>query len=74
LRYKRFDVPLDAPTLKSIGLPELADDMDSISAMDRADQIGSYLEIGRRAADRDLDEGVFSLSFDVRPRPGFADS
>jgi hypothetical protein len=73
LRYRRFDVVLDAPTLKKIGLSELGDDLDSIVRMDRADQIGSHLEIGRRAGERDLDDGFFSLSFDVRPRARGAD-
>ena len=73
LRYRRFDVVLDAPTLKKIGLSELADDLDSIVRMDRADQIGSHLEIGRHAGERDLDDGLFSVSFDVRPGPRGAD-
>lgn len=70
LRYWRFDVALEARTLKEIGLPEITVDIDSIVAMDRADKINSHLEIGRCAGDRDLDDSLFSLSFDVRPMPG----
>lgn len=74
LHYKRFDVALDQATLERIGLPELAKDVDSIVAWDRAVRIDSHLEIGRRAADRDLHDDLFSPSFDVRPRPGHTDS
>jgi len=72
LRYRRFDVALDAPNVSRIGLPEFADDIDSLAPSNRTDLIPAHLEIGTRAAERDMDENLFSLSFDVRPRPGDA--
>jgi uncharacterized protein len=69
LNYKRFDVALDAATLQKIGLADLAQNVDSISQMNRADLIASHLDIGRQAAARDLGSDLFSPSFEVRPRP-----
>ncbi len=74
LNYRRFEVPLDAATMKKIGLPELADDIESILMMDRPDRIASHLDIGRRCGERDLHEDLFSLSFDVRPGAGQGDA
>jgi hypothetical protein len=69
VHYQRFDVPLDAQSLRRLGLSDLAADVDSILPMDRADNLMPLLEIGRRAGQTDLDNRLFDPSFDVRPTP-----
>jgi hypothetical protein len=67
LRYQRFDVALEAPTLHRIGLAALAAHIDSVVSMDRTDSLMPLLRIGIQAGQMDLDGRVFDASFDVRP-------
>ena len=69
LHYVNLNVQLESKTLSEIGLADLAPELEFLLSRNRADRIESHLEIGRRAADHDLNSELFSPSFDVRPRP-----
>jgi hypothetical protein len=67
LDYRRFEILFSEVSLNGLGLSGISSKLESIAAMDRCDNLEVLLDIGVRAAERDLDSNLFSPSFDVRP-------
>lgn len=63
--YLRYNVWLEPEVLEDIGLPELIPKLDRLREMDNADTTDELYEIGRRAADRQVEEGHFDSCFDL---------
>jgi hypothetical protein len=59
---------LSGDRLQALGLDNLANDLGSLYRFE-VKRLETHLEIGRRAANRDVDQESFRVSFDVRPLP-----
>ena len=66
-KYSRYNVQLNGKWL-SESLGETLDDKDirEMSKMDNARKVGQLLELGRKAADRQIEEDDFEGQFDIR--------
>ena len=64
LTYLRYNVELEEEELKNLGLAELIPDLKRLRNMDNADTTEQLYEIGRNAAQKQVDAGQFAECFD----------
>jgi hypothetical protein len=65
LHYLRYDAPLEAAWLeKELGLRFLPSELTALSALDRPDLASRLLDIGRRAAEKQVLAGHFPPGLD----------
>jgi patatin-like phospholipase/acyl hydrolase len=67
LTYLRYNVWLEPEVLEELGLPHFVDNLERLREMDNSETTEDLYEIGRRAADRQVEEGHFAACFDPPP-------
>ena len=63
--YLRYNVWLEQEVLEELGLEELVPKLDRLREMDNSETTEDLYEIGRRAAERQVEEGHFAECFDL---------
>lgn len=65
--YLRYNTWIEPETLEELGFPELVPRIDSLRDMTASENTEILFEIGRRSADRQIQEGHFAAAFDLPP-------
>jgi patatin-like phospholipase len=69
LHYLRYDVVLELPWLRKLGLDYSPKKLTQIRQFDRPDLVSEWLEIGRRAAADQVKDAHFPAAFDLLAMP-----
>jgi hypothetical protein len=65
--YLRYNVWLEPEMLEELGLGRLIPKLDRLREMDNSETTEDLYEIGRRAAERQVEAGHFPAAFDPPP-------